>query len=291
MIPLIALNTFISGRSKKNIEPLYNETLLGQVKLEIKQFPELEKQVSMLRLTKEDLAVALAVQPLVIEHIDKIVHNFYSALSEVEELTEIIERNSSIDRLKVTLRNHIIEMFSGTLDEEFIIKRRTIARVHVRIGLETRWYVCAFQEIMLTLIEIFDTQLVNKKHFNDAVTVLTKLLNLEQQLVLEAYEAENNRIQQVYEDKQKVIKESVEQAAQDIFEYSSQTMESTENLNKQTTEIVELAKKGVTLSGETEQQSLEGKQQIEGYYRNMQLISEQMNRISTEIQELDQNSH
>lgn len=42
-------------------------------------------------------------------------------------------------------------MFNGIIDYEFIEKRITVAKVHIRIGLEPKWYLGAFQNLFSSL--------------------------------------------------------------------------------------------------------------------------------------------
>nr|WP_325048701.1 protoglobin domain-containing protein [Peribacillus glennii] len=75
------------------------------------------------------------------ENIDGIVENFYSNLAHEPSLTKIIEDHSSVDRLKKTLTHHLVQLFSGRIDEGFVKQRQIIAHVHVRIGLQPKWYM------------------------------------------------------------------------------------------------------------------------------------------------------
>ena len=74
----------------------------------------------------------------------------------------IINNNSTIDRLKHTLKQHISEMFDGIIDQSYIQKRIRIAHVHVKIGLQTKWYMCAFQDLLLSLSTIIEKNIVRK---------------------------------------------------------------------------------------------------------------------------------
>jgi len=131
--------------------------------LHIKNGSEVEKQISMIGLSHSDLQVIHAIQPFVIDQIEDIVDGFYKTLENEPSLLRIINDNSSIDRLKKTLRQHIIEMFDGVVDETFFAKRIKIAQIHVRIGLQTKWYMCAFQDLLLSLMDIIETNIPNRK--------------------------------------------------------------------------------------------------------------------------------
>ena len=47
-------------------------------------------------------------------------------------------------------------MFDGNIDESYFNKRIKIAHIHVKIGLQTKWYMCAFQDLLLSLINLIE---------------------------------------------------------------------------------------------------------------------------------------
>src|SRR5690625_1803356 len=86
------------------------------------------QQLGMIDLTETDLKIAKAVQPLVIKHIDDIVSSFYDTITSIAQLRELIVTNSSLDRLRKTLKTHLVEMFNGQFDQEYLEKRVRIAK-------------------------------------------------------------------------------------------------------------------------------------------------------------------
>ncbi|WP_280523679.1 putative bifunctional diguanylate cyclase/phosphodiesterase [Paenibacillus dendritiformis] len=149
-------------------------------------------QMSMIELSEKDLEIVRSIRPLVLEHIDEIVDSFYDSVLRVDILKKLILEHSQIEKLRKTLKKHLIEMFSGRIDPEFIEKRMRIAIVHERIGLKTRWYMGAFQNLQNAFIHMLNLHMPDKERMLTVCLSITKLLNLEQQLVLEAYEKRSN---------------------------------------------------------------------------------------------------
>lgn len=89
------------------------------VEMRIDQGSKIAKQIKMLQMTDDDLKFLKAFQPYVEENIEAIVDYFYDAIGMEPSLTKIIDDNSSVERLKKTLKKHIREMFSGQIDEQF----------------------------------------------------------------------------------------------------------------------------------------------------------------------------
>ena len=145
-----------NNNTKKELS-LAERSLKVATVLQIPAGSDLEKQVAMIELTEADLAIAKVLHPYVQEEVLDIVDGFYKKLANVPELNKIINDNSSFDRLEKTLNRHIIEMFSGEIDESFIEKRKIIATMHVKIGLTQKWYIASFQEIYKGLTNMLNT--------------------------------------------------------------------------------------------------------------------------------------
>ncbi|ETT82086.1 protoglobin domain-containing protein [Viridibacillus sp. FSL R5-0477] len=67
-------------------------------------------------------------------------------------------------------------------------KTLIIAFVHAKVGLEPKWYKSAFQDLLNGFFSI-----VQQTHFNHEeqlkiINAIGKIINFEQQIVLEAYE-------------------------------------------------------------------------------------------------------
>lgn len=124
------------------------------------------------------------LNPIVQEDIARIVDKFYKNLEVESSLMHIIQDNSSVERLKKTLRIHISEMFAGVVDEAYVAKRIKIAQVHLRIGLQPKWYMAAFQDLLLSIMDLFAQHIQDFKEYQTAVKATTKILNLERDLSL-----------------------------------------------------------------------------------------------------------
>ena len=151
--------------------------------------------MDMLHISKEDLQIVKVLQPFIYEEIDWITEKFYSNITKQPNLITIIERYSSIPKLKQTLKTHIKELFSGDMHEDFIEQRVRIAKRHVQIGLHRKWYTAAYQELFRSIMKILKTKITTIDDFSYSINVINKLLTLEQELVIASYESEYERMQ------------------------------------------------------------------------------------------------
>ncbi|MFE3574263.1 protoglobin domain-containing protein [Lysinibacillus sp. NPDC059133] len=256
------------------------------IKMDIQNGSEIEKQITMLHFSIEELQIIKNLQPFVEEKIDDIVDLFYKNLSLEESLLTLINNNSSVDALKKTLKSHILEMFSGIIDDKYFLKRARIAQIHVKIGLQTKWYLCAFQNLFIAIIEIIEKNISEKELYYSSVKALSKLFNLEQQVVLEEYDKEISRIKTKLDEQAEQTKIQVVNSTENLASISEQTNAAFHELHIHCTEMVEIANDGRKLSALAEERAENGKFQISRQDSNMKNVHEAVQIISNDIEEL-----
>ena len=276
--------------NKKAVPFFHTGTTIGN-DMSIPGYSDLSAQIEMIGLTAQDLAHIKAMQPIVNEQLDQIVDTFYSSIMKQAGLLRIIEAHSSVDRLKKTLRTHIEELFNGQINEEFLQKRYRIAHVHVRIGLETKWYMSAFQNLLNSL----NTMILNQSWTSEdqvaAIQAVTKILNLEQQIVLEAYEQEHERIRQEDAAKKEQLAQHVYTISQELAAISEETSASVKELAQQSESITSITKEGMMQADQSEAHSVEGQKQLQEQSRKLSTIQSavaDIQQYSTELNDISQ---
>jgi heam-based aerotactic trancducer len=261
------------------------ENIKEQVRIELDSSSYLN-QLKMIGMTEDDLCYIKNLQPFVRENLENIVDQFYKNLSIEESLLHIINDNSSIDRLKKTLHRHIDEMFNGVIDNDFIEKRFIIAHVHVKIGLEPKWYMCAFQGLYQSLLEIIDKQDYSFEEFKIYNLAVSRILNLEQQIVLEAYEKENDRIRLEAENVKRNMIHNVNRNAEELAAISEETSSAIQEIVHKSRDIESVTQLGSKIAIETEEQSNEGKNKLKKLEAVMTDAEGNMNKISNDMVQL-----
>lgn len=254
------------------------------------QDPTINKQIELIELTEQDLALLAKLKPFIEEKIDWIVTRFYDTLQKEPSMLEIINRHSSIERLKKTLKIHVIEMFNGKIDEEFIAKRTRIAIAHLRIGLLPKWYMCAFQQLLLSILEVITPHMREPHMLIEATKSVTKILNFEQQLVLEQYEKANEEARLQIEQMKNKLKEQLKAMVQELSAISSQASFSVAELTDQTKDILRCAEEASMITDVSEQQSAEGQGKLRHQQTTMLSIQQMMKKIQTEVHNLQQSA-
>lgn len=260
------------------------------VYIDVDGHQDVSQQIHMIHLTTKDLCMIRSLQPVIEEHLQDMVTNFYKNLANRAALMDIINQQSSVDRLKKTLIKHIYEMFSGKINHDYIKQRTIIAHVHVRIGLEPTWYMCAFQDLLLSVNTIITPHMQTIKEYSDVMAAITKIFNLEQQIVLEAYERENKRIRQGIEDKQLNLKVNVNSSAEELAAVSEETSSASIEINHKLTDIRSLTSTGLDIAIETEKKSKEGAARLKQVEQIMNQSQLHMQKISADMSNLTETS-
>ncbi|WP_186278834.1 globin-coupled sensor protein [Lysinibacillus sp. BW-2-10] len=260
---------------------------LNDIKVEIDTTQtKYTNQLQLLNLTEQDLKYLKVFKPYIQEKIHTVVDHFYNALYVEDSLIQIIDRNSSVDKLKVTLRNHVLDMFNGVINKEFFEKRKRIAQVHVRIGLKTQWYIGAFQNLLITIIEIVHQDVKDPNDQLYLIRAITKMCTFEQQLVLEEFENVVEAYKVQIQRQKEQISQSIIKSTESLAAVSEQTNVTFHLINDQSQEMTSYAMKTAELSISAEEKAKVGKIKIVNQHQNMLSIRNTIDDISSNISDL-----
>ncbi|MER2192339.1 MAG: globin-coupled sensor protein [Solibacillus sp.] len=259
-----------------------------EVKLDTSNNAIIRKQIEMIQLTKDDLRYLKAFKHYVDLHIDEIVESFYRNLGLENGLVNIINKHSSVDKLKVTLRRHICEMFAGEIDTQYFEKRKRIARVHVHIGLETKWYISAFQNLFLDFLHLVQKSIANSQDQFKILAAISKILNFEQQVVLEEYEAVVERMKAEIVAEKERISRLIISSTENLAAISEETNAAFEELAVQSKEMISHTKGAMDVSTLAEGHATQGKNQLQQHAVTMQNINTAVMHIARESEQLSE---
>ncbi|WP_339214538.1 globin-coupled sensor protein [Solibacillus sp. FSL W8-0372] len=282
---LFARATKVSKKTYFDIDKYSQE-----VSLDVSKYPDLNKQLQLLKLTNDDLAIIKQLEPFAPEIIPTMVEQFYAAISLSTELTDIINNTSKIDRLKVTLYKHLESIFKASIDSHYLEERQTIAHVHVRIGLKSKWYIASFQSLITTFIEFIEKIDMPNSEMGKAINAFSKIINLEQQLVIEAYEKEEQRIRMENVELQTKLIDRIQNTAQELYSISDETNDSLQEIASQSEEIASNTEQGLNLVAETEDKSTTGTTYLVSQTAIMKTILDRVETLETSMVTLRQSS-
>ncbi|MGG0657291.1 methyl-accepting chemotaxis protein [Rummeliibacillus pycnus] len=121
-------------------------------------------------------------------HHNEILDGFYSYLISFPGFREIIEKHSSVEKLKITFDKHFRSLFEDQLDLQYIFNRRKIAYTHAKIGVLPDWMISAYTLINQIIIPlIIENYGRNRKKMMDVLLAYETLVSIDQQLIVETY--------------------------------------------------------------------------------------------------------
>lgn len=244
-------------------------------------------QVKMIDLSHEDLQNIRRIQEIVQKNLQAIVDHFYERITSVQELDKLIQEHSSIERLKQTLRHHVQEMFSGTIDETYIEKRHKIAKKHVHIGLASKWYIAAFHNLQRSLYEIVFSLALPHEEERQLLLSIDKLINLEQQIVLDEYDQYSKLlIEQEQEKVRKAVKALISDTSHELRSQANETSQLASQLIQGANFIRENLAHSIETTNATKDVCNDGREQANQFKAFHQEIEERTAEIATMIQNL-----
>ncbi|MCM3387655.1 globin-coupled sensor protein [Ureibacillus chungkukjangi] len=280
------MSIFKKNLQKRNSHYFEVEKYINDVQLNLSNYPVLQNQIQLINLTKEDLAILKQLKPLTEQFIPEMVNQFYDALMKSKHLMGIIDQHSKIERLKVTLTRHLSEIFESKINDDYVKQRKTIAETHVRIGLESEWYLSSFQSLTTTFINFISDLDISKNDSLKAINAFSKIINLEQQLVIQAYEAEQQRIRMQDEAIKNSLITTVQNTAEELNAISQETAASLYGISSQSGSIATATNQGLDFVADTEDKSRLGKNQLETQTQLMHVILESVSMLEKSMNNL-----
>ncbi|MGP7819089.1 protoglobin domain-containing protein [Niallia sp. 01092] len=225
---------------------------------------DLSFQTKFVGLTEQDMEHLLELQPIMVNNADKIVNAFYGKLQGIPHLMNIINEHSTIDRLKKTLTQYLLEMVSGKVDENYIENRIRIGKVHNKIKLFPEWYIGAYTLIQNELFTILLDENLPINKIKQLYFSFQKLCSFDMQIgistYIEAYTAsmmklsEIQILQQQLDDSAATLAAGAEETTSAIFDKEKLLNQMLSEVNgistisTDTLRTVELGKQEVTSS-------------------------------------------
>lgn len=256
------------------ITPISEEAkLMEQGMIHLSTTHPIHKQIEVIGLTTEDLTLLRQLKPYLLPHMKSLTEAFYSVILSVEHLKQLITKHSTIERLQLTLERHIEEMFDGKINDEFVGKRIRIADVHRHIGLETKWYMAAFQNMQNRLLDLIAAEIRSVEERMKAILAVNKILNLEQQLVLEAYE-ERNRLEreEQYQQVKNELKGSIAQLSNQLELLTTETKHTIEQLVERGKSVKNIIEHTASTVRHAQLEADEGERMMRTYIERIQDI-------------------
>lgn len=215
---------------------------------------------------------------------------FYENISMNKHLVELINQYSTIDRLKITLTKHLQDIFEGQIDNHYLENRTRIALAHIKIGLSSKWYIASFQSLTTTFTQFINKLDISKEEAILAINTFSKIINLEMQLVIEAYEIEQERLRMENDQVKQSLLISIQNIAEDLNAMNQETTASIQMISEQSQNIASATSQGLDFVADTEEKSNQGKAQLAKQTNLMNTILNSVNLLEESMTNLRSSS-
>lgn len=177
------------------------------------------------------------------------------------------------------------------IDEKFVHKRLTVAKVHYKIGLKPAWYLAAFQTLESSLIDIIAKNIPNHEEWTTFIRSITKILNIEQQLVLEAYEQETKKgTEESFQEGRLEIQQNVLSVSDLLVGLTQEANTLIETLVNSSEEVNAISTTGHDQAINTKEVGLKGQTTLRQLLEKVEMISKNIENMNKVIKHVEQSS-
>lgn len=161
-----------------------------------------------------------------------------------------------------------------------------MAHIHVRIHLPTKWYIASFELLQHSIGQLVSSLELPDTEVHLILEALNRILNLEQQLVLEAYEDENDRIRAEATKEKQNVQQVISEASKKLTVSTTDTMKALNELLNRSDEMFSKVRNSRESFSEVAHLSQNGSQMLHTQQEQMDVIASSMNEAMKRMQEL-----
>ncbi|MBF0219404.1 MAG: CZB domain-containing protein [Gammaproteobacteria bacterium] len=148
-----------------------------------------QQRLDFVGLGANEIALLKELAPVIEREADAIVEVFYQNVGKFPELvTQIEQTKVTVEQLKQTQRDYLLELFSGDYGSHYFERRLRVGIVHHRIGLAPRWYMGSFAIYLSELARVV------MRHYRwrpgqgiAALQAITRVVMLDAELGIDTY--------------------------------------------------------------------------------------------------------
>lgn len=121
-------------------------------------------------------------------HFEEMIDFFFACITKVDRFQHIINKYTTLEKLKQELHRYLVEFFRGEFDDQYISARMAIGNVASRVHLNADHFISVHQLLMQMITSMLMEKLHKKPdEMMKCVTAVQKLAAYDQQLVIQIY--------------------------------------------------------------------------------------------------------
>ncbi|HEY7544823.1 MAG TPA: globin-coupled sensor protein [Blastocatellia bacterium] len=265
-----------------------------------------------IKFTEEDIALLQEMQGVMEQSVDKVVEDFYAHMLTYTETRAFFRDQETLNRVKTFQKDYLLGLCRGRYDEDYFERRLQIGVVHERINLVPKWYIGSYSNFTGLLLPLIAKRYRSKpKKMIRAIMALIKIMNLDQQLVIDTYIGslieKVSMVEQLEKARDEIGKaiDSMSMLANDILSSTTQlasTAQQTAAAVSEASTTVEEVKHTAQISSQkasnvsdgaqrTMQVSHNGKEAVDESIDGLNRIRDQVESIAESVVRLSEQSH
>ncbi len=141
--------------------------------------------------TDEDSARVTNAGRLLKPHLSSLIEDFYSEIKRHPEADKVFADDAQVERLKISLRQWLEQLFEGPYGAEYAIRRWQVGRRHVDVGLDHIYAHAALARLRRGLARVLRAEWpADGRDFDETLNSLNTLIDLDLAKIEDAYAAE-----------------------------------------------------------------------------------------------------
>jgi len=252
-----------------------------------------QQKINYIKLTNFQTDSLKQLSPIVEARIDSITNAFYDEIMQVVELRAIVDKHSSVAKLKQTFKKYILSLHNSSIDDQYIKSRQTIGQVHDRVKLRPEWFMGAYHILRKTLIPLIVEEYQHEPQImSDMLIALDNKTTFDNVLMIEEYiksfTSQMLEIEQVKQIQFQLQNDSqnLAAAAEETTASSNEMSSTMSNIRNEALEATSYAKHVMELAqigGNQIKAVTEAMKEIEEDFKDMQINVSGLNDSSSQI--------
>lgn len=246
-------------------------------------------QAKALGLTLEEIKIAKTIQVLIKGHAQNISNNYYQAMCNIPEYKMIVNTYSNKESWIRVHATVLVKMFNGHVDDAYIEYLQQLARNHHAIGVLPQWYVASFQILFQNIQSCISSSIATVEEFVILSNIISKILNFNQQVIIEALEKINIETKQ--EEFQKIkeeLKDKIFETSEKLVALTEETSASVEDLIEKSRSVSEEGKQTAEKSKATQLLAEKGQDQLNSLEEQIHCIYQSTITMKESVESLNQ---
>jgi len=251
---------------------------------------KVQQKVNYIHLSDKQLQTINDLNLILESQIPEMVENFYADILKVDVLRNIIDKNSTVEKLKGTLTQYLRKMMLANVDTEYIKGRQKIGQVHDKIKLHPEWFMGAYHILRKHMIPvIIEAYRNNPEKLADALIAIDSLTSFDNILMIEEY-IKSYTSQMLEIEEVKEIQTQLQNDSQNLAAAAQQTTASANEMSSMMSAIRRESLSAADFAQQVKEYAENGGKQIQSVTGAMRDIEKDFDVMKENVTSLNESS-